>query len=90
MIKVAAVKPKERMNAVKDWRAELAYEKQPKINMWGLQVSCPVISSQLMLQVNNNLVQLQARILPAPRVQYDGSTAYPRDGGWNLRGNRVS
>nr|XP_018267308.1 uncharacterized protein I303_01293 [Kwoniella dejecticola CBS 10117]OBR89466.1 hypothetical protein I303_01293 [Kwoniella dejecticola CBS 10117] len=76
MIKVSAIKPQERAKLVTDWRAELAHEKQAKIAAWGLQV-------------NKKMIQLQARILPPPRVSYaDGTGIVPRDGTWNLRGKR--
>ncbi|WVQ97314.1 hypothetical protein IAU59_004425 [Kwoniella sp. CBS 9459] len=76
MIKVSAVRPPERRQAVESWRNELAYEKQEKIKQWGLQV-------------NRNLVDIRARILPPPRIMYGaGQTAMPNDGGWNLRGNQ--
>ena len=38
MIKVAAIKPTERMKEIMGWRKELAYENQPKVAAWGLQV----------------------------------------------------
>jgi eukaryotic translation initiation factor 2C len=38
MIKVAAIKPKERMTEIIGWRKELAYESQAKVAAWGLQV----------------------------------------------------
>lgn len=38
MIKISAIKPDERSRAVDAWRRELAYEKQKKIALWGLQV----------------------------------------------------
>ncbi|WVQ85375.1 hypothetical protein IAT38_007540 [Cryptococcus sp. DSM 104549] len=76
MIKVSAMKPKDRALAVTEWRAELAYEKQAKLAAWGLQV-------------NTSMVQVQARILPAPPVVYAGNAiARPMDGGWNLRGKK--
>ncbi|WRT64136.1 uncharacterized protein IL334_001065 [Kwoniella shivajii] len=76
MIKVSAIKPKERALQVSNWRKELAYEKQPKIAAWGLQVK-------------RDMVQLQARILPPPRVIYKNNlAARPDDGGWNLRGKQ--
>ena len=38
MIKVAAIKPKERMTQIMGGREELDYDSQPKIAAWGLQV----------------------------------------------------
>lgn len=39
MIKVAAMRPKDRSMSIMDWRKELAHEKQAKIADWGLEVS---------------------------------------------------
>ncbi|WWC86242.1 uncharacterized protein L201_001115 [Kwoniella dendrophila CBS 6074] len=76
MIKVSAIKPGERAAQVRQWRQELAHEKQSKIAAWGLQV-------------NKRMVELQARILPPPRVFYaNGVSTKPDDGGWNLRGKK--
>jgi eukaryotic translation initiation factor 2C len=38
MIKISAIKPPERARGVMKWREELAYEKQKKIDAWGLEV----------------------------------------------------
>ncbi|WWC66253.1 uncharacterized protein I206_100154 [Kwoniella pini CBS 10737] len=75
MIKISAIKPKERAMQVDSWRSELAHEKQAKIAAWGLQV-------------NQRMIQLPARILPAPTVAYGNGGVVPRDGSWNLRGKR--
>ncbi|KAK8865920.1 hypothetical protein IAR55_001068 [Kwoniella newhampshirensis] len=76
LIKVSAVRPKERALAVNNWRAELAYEKQAKIAAWGLQV-------------NTSMIQVRARILPPPRIVYaKGNEVRALDGGWNLRGKQ--
>ena len=79
MIKIASIRPPDRMSAIKGWRSELAYERQNKIKMWGLQI-------------NKNLIQLQARVLPPPRILYDQGKAEVQasEGGWNIRGNKVS
>lgn len=78
MIKVAAVRPPDRAAAVKGWRTELAYEKQPKLQAWGLEV-------------NRNLVKVDARLLPPPVVNYGArETVKPSQGNWNLRGKLVS
>lgn len=45
MIKVSAMRPDLRAKTINSWREELAYEKQPKIDAWGLQVGrAPVIA----------------------------------------------
>ncbi|OCF55470.1 hypothetical protein L486_06954 [Kwoniella mangroviensis CBS 10435] len=74
MIKVSAINPKDRASQVNHWRAELAHESQDKIRAWGLQVS-------------KRMVQLEARILPPPRVLYrNRAQAIPNDGSWGLQG----
>ena len=45
MVKMAAMKPKDRAEEVQHWRAELAYEKQEKIKAWGLDVGDRLQSS---------------------------------------------
>jgi hypothetical protein len=45
----------------------------------------------LTLQVNTNMVQLQERVLPAPKVLYANNVdARVEKGMWNLRGKQVS
>ncbi|RSH92939.1 hypothetical protein EHS25_008385 [Saitozyma podzolica] len=76
MIKEAAMRPTDRAHAVLKWRQELDHSNQAKIREWGLQV-------------NTNMVQLQARVLPAPRVLYANNVDARVDKGmWNLRGKQ--
>src|SRR5581483_7579281 len=46
------------------------------------------------LQVNNEMAVVQARVLPAPKLQYHPSSRdaafVPRDGSWNLRDKKVA
>src|SRR5947208_17154635 len=46
------------------------------------------------LQVNNEMVSVQARVLPAPKIQYHPSsreaTITPKDGSWNMRNKKVA
>lgn len=74
MIKVSAMKPNDRAETIRNWRRELAYESQEKVAEWGLQV-------------NNRMVELEARILDPPKVTYrDKRPVHVMDGGWKLRG----
>lgn len=98
MIKVAAIKPRDRMNEVIGWRKELSYETQPKVAAWGLQV-CAFVQlagheprmPKADMQVNKELIEVSARVLDAPRINYGmGRSIVPESGNWNLRGNQVS
>lgn len=98
------MRPTDRANAVLKWRQELDHSNQAKIHAWGLQVSGgvhPAVQTKrsgrypnawsLTLQVNTNMVQLQARVLPAPKVLYANNVDATVDKGmWNLRGKQVS
>lgn len=57
MIKVAAQKPQERCMGIKEWRRKLDYSSLPKLKAWGLEV-------------NTNMMKVNARILPEPQVSY--------------------
>jgi eukaryotic translation initiation factor 2C len=59
------------------WRKELSWETRPKIRDWGLEV-------------NSNLTEVQARVLPPPTVMYSGNNgrSQPRNGSWNLLGKQ--
>jgi hypothetical protein len=89
MIKVAAIKPRERTAAVMAWRKELNYENQKKIAAWGLQVSDTLYTTNR-LQVNQNMVEINARVLSSPDIQYRNTTTRVENGQWRLRGSRVS
>lgn len=59
------------------WREVLDWERKKKIAAWGIQV-------------NPNLAEVQARVLPPPTVLYggNGGRMNPRNGGWNLLGKQ--
>ncbi len=57
MIKVAAQKPKDRADHIKQWRARLNYENLPKIKAWGLDIA-------------TSMVQVEGRVLQPPKVKY--------------------
>ena len=77
MIKVAAKPPPERMKqskhnctcypacynltrAVMEWRGKLRYEALPKVKAWGVEV-------------NTQMMKIEARVLPAPSITYGGN-----------------
>ncbi len=93
MIKTAAMPPFKRAQAVKDWRAELAYERQAKLAAWDLEASLDAIEVPAGIdlgQVNSRMVQVEARVLSPPKVLYKGSTAMPSQGSWDIRRRQVS
>ena len=92
MIKVASVPAPVRAEIVATWRKKLNYEGQPKVAAWGLEASFDVdFLPDSSWKVNKEMIKLKARILPAPRVLYaQDRHALPRDGGWNIRGMKVS
>jgi hypothetical protein len=64
--------------SVKQWRQKLDYGNLPKLKSWGLEV-------------NPNMMRVDARVLPTPKVTYNqGKTLNCQFGGWNLKGVRVS
>ncbi|KAK4686283.1 eukaryotic translation initiation factor 2C, partial [Tremellales sp. Uapishka_1] len=78
MISISAQNPGVRFATIQQWRSELAYEKQPKIKAWGLQV-------------NTTPVQVKARILSPPKVMYaHGNDARATLGSWNLRNKQFA
>ncbi|KAK4686649.1 eukaryotic translation initiation factor 2C, partial [Tremellales sp. Uapishka_1] len=95
MIKVAATQPPERLRqskfhylvpnewdltrilAVKEWRAKLNWGNLPKVKAWGMQIK-------------PEMMTVDARVLPAPDVMYQGKAIKPRNGTWNLKGNRFA
>ncbi|KAI9636400.1 eukaryotic translation initiation factor 2C 2 [Dioszegia hungarica] len=73
MIKVAAKPPPQRAQMIRDWRQTLDYSNLPKVRAWGVEV-------------NANMMQLNARVLQPPAVQYGaGKSQRPNFGSWNLR-----
>lgn len=78
MIKVSARPPRERADHIMNWRRELAYEKQQKVAAWGIEI-------------NPQMMNIEARVLPPPAVLYaGGQDARANNGSWSLRGKRVS
>jgi eukaryotic translation initiation factor 2C len=57
MIKIAAQRPEDRANHIKQWRRRLNYESLPKIKAWGLEIA-------------PNMVQVEGRVLQPPKVKY--------------------
>lgn len=74
MIKHAAQKPMDRSQSIKNWFGKLNYAAQPKLQAWGLQV-------------NRNMMEVDARVLPTPKVTYKNNRQLNcQFGGWNLKG----
>jgi eukaryotic translation initiation factor 2C len=74
MIKHAAQKPMDRSQSIKQWFAKLNYAAQPKLQSWGLEV-------------RPQMMEVDARVLPTPKVTYKGNkTLNCQFGGWNLKG----
>jgi hypothetical protein len=85
MIKVAAKPPPERANmsertcyaqtlpdltltpAVRQWRDKLDYGNLPKVKAWNVEV-------------NKEMMKVEARVLPPPTIQYTGQTQRPNFG----------
>lgn len=74
MIDVSRQRPDEKMQSVNDWRRRISYESDPR---------------NAGLTVGTTPIQVEARILPTPTVQYGNrGTAKPNNGAWNLRNTR--
>ncbi|KAL1411709.1 Protein argonaute [Vanrija albida] len=75
MIQVAAARPMQRAQSIKQWRAALAYQNSPLLEAWGLQVQA-------------NMMRIDARVLPPPKINYKGGKSTGLwNGGWNLKPN---
>ena len=81
MIKFCVQRPQERVNMIRGNVVRLAWDKDPILQKYGLQVS-------------NQMLQTKARILPVPQIQYGvGSQEQkfaPQGGRWDLRGKKFS
>lgn len=73
MIDVSRQRPDEKLSTVVDWRRRIAYETDPR---------------NAGLNVGTQPIQVEARILPVPTVQYGRGTAKPNGGAWNLRNTK--
>jgi eukaryotic translation initiation factor 2C len=74
MIKHAAQRPMDRSASIKQWFRKLDYASKPLLQQWGLEV-------------RNQMMEVDARVLPAPKVTYrNNKTLNCQFGGWNLRG----
>ncbi|KAK3831847.1 MAG: Piwi domain-containing protein [Linnemannia elongata] len=81
MIRFTSQPPQARFNKIKDGLKILSYNDNEFLKDFGMKVS-------------NEMVQITARVLPAPTVCYHSQSQdanfVPRDGAWNLKGMRVS
>lgn len=78
MIRVAAKPPNERaamselvhilmLRAVNQWRQRLSYDELPKLRAWGLRV-------------NDQMMEVSARVLPPPMVVYKTGSSRAANG----------
>lgn len=74
MIRTSAQRPPERLEETNNWRRIRNYEANEKLSDWELKV-------------DKRPVEMQARVLPPPKLSYQREVQ-PRDGSWNLRGQR--
>lgn len=81
MIKFTVQRPTDRINSIKNNVMALDWGKDPVLRDYGLEV-------------DPNMCKTQARILPAPQIQYGAGSQdakfVPRDGRWDLRGKRFA
>ncbi|WWC86900.1 uncharacterized protein L201_001779 [Kwoniella dendrophila CBS 6074] len=75
MIKVAAKRPQERQAKIMAWRKKIDYSRLPKLREWCLDIS-------------QEMMKVEARILEPPAIQYKGKMMRPANGAWNLVGNK--
>lgn len=76
MIRTSAQRPSERLDETNNWRRIRRYENNEKLRNWELEVE-------------QRPAEMKARVLPPPRLVYRND-AQPRDGAWNLRGQRFA
>ncbi|PWN36391.1 Piwi-domain-containing protein [Meira miltonrushii] len=74
MIRHSAQEPSKRLEETNNWRRIRNYEANEKLTNWELNV-------------DKRPVEMQARVLQPPRLAYQREVQ-PRDGSWNLRGQR--
>ncbi|KAG0077322.1 hypothetical protein BGZ90_007372, partial [Linnemannia elongata] len=81
MIKFTSQPPQVRANNIKDGLKILKYDDNEYLKEFGMKVS-------------NEMVQIKARVLPAPTVCYHAQSRdanfVPRDGAWNLMNKKVT
>ncbi|GFZ47745.1 hypothetical protein JCM24511_05492 [Saitozyma sp. JCM 24511] len=66
--------PSQRLGTIRDWRSKLDYNNLPRSKTWGVQI-------------NDQMMEVDARVLPPPVVVYGGSQrTQPRNGAWTLKG----
>ncbi|PSS06975.1 hypothetical protein M430DRAFT_271769 [Amorphotheca resinae ATCC 22711] len=76
MIKFAVTRPRERIEAIKHGVGMLKWHDDPYLRHYGVKI-------------DPNMTTTQARLLPPPEVQYNGSKATPHySGRWDLRGKK--
>jgi len=74
MIKITAMKPVERQNFIQKGISIMTDKNDPYLKAFGLEVS-------------NKLIEVEARILPPPKIVYaNDKQADPRQGSWQTKG----
>lgn len=68
MIRVAAQRPQQRIEAIKRWLSVLDYNNVPKIKAWGVEV-------------NYLPMAVTSRVLPSPKVTYGQNRSVPANFG---------
>ncbi|KAF8250164.1 Piwi-domain-containing protein [Wilcoxina mikolae CBS 423.85] len=81
MIRFTVQRPAERQNMIRGNVDQLAWDKDPVLRDYGLQVS-------------KKMIETEARVLPTPQIQYGPGSQdakfTPRDGRWDLRGKKFA
>lgn len=77
MIKITCVKPQEREAKIAKWVQDLNLDKNKYLKAFDVKV-------------DKQLVQVSARILPTPILQFPGKTTTPNDGKWNMNGLNIN
>ncbi|KAI9877191.1 MAG: hypothetical protein M1830_004561 [Pleopsidium flavum] len=73
MIKFAVSRPAQRAQSIKNGLATLNWNQDPILNRYGIQIS-------------NKMLSTEARLLDAPKVQFDGQVETPGvSGRWDLK-----
>ncbi|CAG8572560.1 947_t:CDS:2, partial [Acaulospora morrowiae] len=77
MIQFACQTPNDRSNTILQGKDLLDYRANEHLQQFGVRVS-------------NEMITVNARVLPVPAVEYGNSSEMPTNGAWNLRGKKVA
>ena len=77
MIRATVQKPSDRRDQIKEAVAKtLKYDQNPYLESFGLQVE-------------NEMMDVNARVLPAPKVVFKNNSLSGQEGAWNITRSRV-